>query len=168
MATSIPSTSITKFQLTSAPTGWTKITSYNDYAIRVTTGVTSTGGTRNFSAVFANQSPTAAGTMGGLSLAIQPTVAGNPSHSHPTLNNISSVTPGGPGASPLITLLTIGSPVNTPGQTTFPANVQPAGQGAGHSHPITVPAPILTGPTPLTASADFTIRYLDMIIAQRN
>jgi hypothetical protein len=168
MATSIPSTSITKFQLTSAPTGWTKITSYNDYAIRVTTGVTSTGGSRNFSVVFADQSPTAGGSLGGVSLAIQPTVAGNPSHSHPTLNNVNAVSTGGPASGPPITLLTVGSPVNTPGQTSFPANVQPAGQGAGHSHPITVPAPVSTGPTALTASANFAIRYLDMIIAQRN
>lgn len=40
------------FQQTSAPLGWTKDTSFNDYAPRIVTGSVTSGGTSNFSTVF--------------------------------------------------------------------------------------------------------------------
>lgn len=62
------------FAQTSAPTGWTKSTSYNDYALRVVSGTASTGGSVNFTTAFAN------GSTGAYTLA----TADIPSHAHYT------------------------------------------------------------------------------------
>jgi hypothetical protein len=66
------------FQQTSAPTGWTKVTSYNDYAMRVVSGSTSTGGSVAFSTAFASQA--ISGTVGSTTLS----TAQMPSHQHST------------------------------------------------------------------------------------
>lgn len=53
-AAAFPSGTIMMFRQTAAPTSWTKDTSnYNDHAIRVVTGTPSSGGSLNFSTVFA-------------------------------------------------------------------------------------------------------------------
>lgn len=43
------------FQQTSPPTGWSKNTTYNDYALRLVTGTISTGGSTAFTSVFASR-----------------------------------------------------------------------------------------------------------------
>lgn len=43
------------FQQTTAPTGWTKVTTYNDYALRVVSGAASTGGSVAFTTAFSSQ-----------------------------------------------------------------------------------------------------------------
>lgn len=47
-----PSTTASIFQQTAAPTGWTKGTNLDDYALRLVTGTASTGGSTVFSSVF--------------------------------------------------------------------------------------------------------------------
>ena len=47
----VPSGTHMLFQQTAAPTGWTKITTFNDAAIRVVSGTAGSGGTNTFSAV---------------------------------------------------------------------------------------------------------------------
>lgn len=42
------------FQQTSAPTGWTKITTYNDYALRITNGLVTTYTGGGFTSIFSN------------------------------------------------------------------------------------------------------------------
>jgi len=56
-----PAGTLMLFQQTSAPTGWTKITSHNDKALRVVSGTASTGGSVAFETAFASQ--TVAGTI---------------------------------------------------------------------------------------------------------
>jgi hypothetical protein len=51
------------FQQTSAPTGWTKITTHNNKALRVVSGNAGSGGTTGFTSVFASRTP--AGTVSG-------------------------------------------------------------------------------------------------------
>ena len=51
-----PSGTALLFQQTAAPTGWTKVTTYNDYALRVVNGTVGTGGSVAFSAAFASKS----------------------------------------------------------------------------------------------------------------
>lgn len=46
------------FQQTSAPTGWTKITTFNDVALRLVSGTASSGGTTVFSTVFGTSKTT--------------------------------------------------------------------------------------------------------------
>jgi hypothetical protein len=66
------------FQQTSAPTGWTKVTLYNDYALRIVSGSTSTGGSVAFTTAFASQA--VSGTVGSTTL----TESQIPSHRHST------------------------------------------------------------------------------------
>lgn len=51
----IPAGTIMLFQQTTAPTGWTKLTSFNDRALRVVSGTASTGGSISFSASMASR-----------------------------------------------------------------------------------------------------------------
>jgi len=51
----IPSGTKMLFQQTSAPTGWTKVTSSNDVALRVVSGTVGSGGTVAFHTAFASQ-----------------------------------------------------------------------------------------------------------------
>jgi hypothetical protein len=52
------------FAQTTAPTGWTKdTTNYNNHALRVVTGSASTGGTVDFTAAFASQTPSGTVTV---------------------------------------------------------------------------------------------------------
>jgi hypothetical protein len=66
----------TVFAQTAAPTGWTKLLTNNDSALRVVTGAASTGGSVAFSTAFASQA--VSGTPGGTTLA----TAQIPSHTH--------------------------------------------------------------------------------------
>ena len=60
------------FQQSTAPTGWTKDTNYNDHAIRVVTGTASSGGTNAFSTLDATASGTintsVTGSVGGTAI----------------------------------------------------------------------------------------------------
>ena len=49
------------FQQTAAPTGWTKVTSSNDVALRVVSGTVGSGGSVAFETAFASHTPTAYG-----------------------------------------------------------------------------------------------------------
>jgi len=62
------------FQQTAAPTGWTKVTTYNDYALRIVSGSASTGGSVAFSTAFASGLSAGATTL---------STAQMPSHTHP-------------------------------------------------------------------------------------
>lgn len=53
-----PSATRMPFIQTSAPTGWTKITTYNDYALRLVSGSVSTGGSTAFTSVFTSRTLT--------------------------------------------------------------------------------------------------------------
>lgn len=50
-----PASTVMLFRQTSAPTGWTKGTLYDDYALRLVTGSASTGGSTAFTSVFASR-----------------------------------------------------------------------------------------------------------------
>lgn len=71
---SFPSGTIMLFVQTSAPTGWTKVTTFNDAALRVVNGTVGSGGATNFSTIF--------GSGGVASNSIALTTAQMPSHSH--------------------------------------------------------------------------------------
>lgn len=61
------------FAQTSAPTGWTKLTNLNDYALRVVSGAASTGGSVAFTTAFAASRTSDATTLSTSQI---------PSHSH--------------------------------------------------------------------------------------
>ena len=68
----------TVFYQASAPVGWTQVTTHNNKALRVVSGVgAGSGGSVAFTTAFASQTP--AGTVGGTAL----TAAQLPAHNHP-------------------------------------------------------------------------------------
>lgn len=108
----VPSGTYMLFGQTAAPTGWTKITTNNNAALRVVSGSASTGGTVDFTTAFAsqavsgtvgttgsttatNQNTTATGTVGTTgSTTVTGTVGGTtlstaqmPSHNHPGIDS---------------------------------------------------------------------------------
>ena len=88
-ASPIPATTVMLFYQSAAPTGWTQVTSLNDYDLRLVSGTGgTTGGTTAYSTVFANQAPTTGATT--LS------TAQIPSHTHTVF--LASNAPGGGNA----------------------------------------------------------------------
>lgn len=80
-----PKDTVMLFAQSTAPTGWTKLTTHNDAALRVTSGSVSNGGTVSFTTAFKSQVPvgsisttTITGSIGGTSL----TVSNLPPHYH--------------------------------------------------------------------------------------
>jgi hypothetical protein len=81
------------FQQTTAPTGWTKVTTYDNYALRIVSGSVSTGGSVAFTTAFASQTPsgtvsttntatTATGTLSGSVDGTAISTAQMPAHNH--------------------------------------------------------------------------------------
>jgi hypothetical protein len=169
---SIPSTSITKFVQATAPSNWTKVTTYNDYMLRVVSGSPGTGGSSAFSTVFSTRSTS--GTRNISSLTANPTSATSPSHTHPNgspsltrppwyPNPTYSVLFNNPTTSP-----TPAPIISWPGSTTG-GSTNSSGSGNGHTHTITTPS-TLSNPATITTplSLNFAINYVDVILAQRN
>lgn len=71
-----PAGTVMLFAQTTAPTGWTKVTTYDNAALRVVSGTAGSGGTVNFTAAFASQA--VSGTVGNTTL----TVDQIPAHTH--------------------------------------------------------------------------------------
>ena len=128
------------FNQTAAPTGWTKVTSSNDVALRLVSGTVGTGGTVAFETAFASQTiPTHSISE-----------AEMPSHQHRVIDTAhgnefytQTGTPGGSKA--------FGS-----GQYTQPNiagyNTGSKGSGTAHGH----------------GSVDLNVSYVDVIIATKD
>lgn len=87
-----PSGTALLFQQTTAPTGWTKITTYNNYALRVVSGTVTTGGTVAFTTAFASQTPAGSVAVSGGSVsATTLTSTQIPSHTHNYSGNTGTV-----------------------------------------------------------------------------
>ena len=144
-----PSGTAMLFQQTSAPTGWTKSTTYNDYAIRIVNGTASTGGSVNFSTAFASQAVTGSNSGGAVSASSLST-AQLASHSHSfTVFSASTCYPwcvAATGYQP--------APYGT-------AGTSGAGSGSSHSHGF-------TNPTFTGTAINLSVKYVDHIIATKN
>lgn len=126
-----PSGTIMLFQQTTAPSGWTKLTTgiYDNAALRVTTGTVGSGGSETFTSVF-----TSGKTSDGHAL----TIAEMPPHAHST-----DVVRG---------VLQSNASTNTNEGVWGTGSTGSAGGGAAHSHGL---------PT-------FAVKYVDLIVAQKN
>ena len=146
------------FQQSAAPIGWTKITKYDNTALRLVGGnVTANVSDQDFTVVFAKRTFT--GTVGDTSL----TVAQMPKHSHPVTD---------PGHNHSLTFSPIkdGGPIiagrDGPGHwmgsgggvSSAKSNVTIASNGAGKTHDHSFTA----------AKEDFSVNYVDVIIAKRD
>ena len=135
------------FQQTAAPTGWTKVTTYNDYAIRIVSGTASTGGTVAFTTAFASKSVSGTNSSGAVS-ATSLSTAQLASHTHSVLasQGCGGGNPGYPNRN-----YCQGSPFCTTA----------AGSGSSHTHGFTQPT--FTG-----TAINLAVQYVDHIIATKN
>lgn len=154
----IPTGSNTIFQQTNAPTGWTKITTYNDYAIRLVTGTAGNVSSSSFSTVFASTTPTgniaSPGTTGAFTLTNNELAP----HTHTLTTNPAKVSPAGKNGPGPAGAFSLGGPSTGPY-----ANTGSTGGGLSHTHPITITSPSFTG-----TAINLAINYVDVILAQRN
>jgi hypothetical protein len=159
----IPQSSVAVFYQSSAPTGWTKVTTHNDKALRVVSGtgggfgyggVSGAGGV-TFSSAFPSNlknlsipiSITAniAGTVGNTTLSVSQI----PDHTHDSLTGGTSSASSG------------GSSFRTPGNTATGGVVSPGGTGGSHNHPWSGSVGITST---ATGSLDLRVQYIDVII----
>ena len=135
------------FQQTAAPTGWTKVTSSNDVALRVVSGTVGSGGSVAFETAFASHTPSQSSSASVSSH----TLAANelPAHFHDI--HVDSSLPSHTG----------GAIVAGPGAATNAKTTLSSGNmgGAGHTH----------GMTQATYSAiNLDVSFVDVIIATKD
>lgn len=149
---------VTVFNQTNAPTGWTKDASnYNNSALRIVTGSASTGGSVDFTTAFASQS-----VSGSISITSITASAGNttlttpqiPSHTHPNSRNA-------PPTSPSADLGVQAGPFHSgPG-----GNTGDQGGGGSHDHPFS----FSSGSGTFSGNAiNLAVKYIDLIRATKN
>jgi len=139
------------FQQTSAPTGWTKLTTHNNKALRVVSGTASTGGSTAFTSVFASRTPTGSVSGTNTSGSVNSTtltIANMPSHSH-------SYNTSGAGSPGLVAASSSATPVSS----------SSTGGGGSHNHGFTQPSwsGSFSG-----AVMDFAVAYVDVIFASKD
>ena len=147
-----PAGTVILFYQSAAPTGWTQVTTLNDYDLRLVSGTGgTTGGTTAYSTVFANQTPTFTGSIGTLaSGATTLSTAQMPGHTH-------SVTAVGGGANSFVNM---GCGSMSGGASTLTTDA--AGGGGSHSH-------ALTGtPSGTVSAVTLNVRYANIIICSKN
>jgi hypothetical protein len=133
------------FQQTAAPTGWTKVTTYNNYALRIVSGTASTGGTVAFTTAFASQS--VAGTVGNTTL----TTTTMPSHTHGwTITRYDYAWSGVGGRDG------VAAGTTTSGSDTLNNPTGSNGSDGAHNHSFTGTA------------INLAVQYVDTIIATKN
>ena len=139
------------FNQTNAPTGWTKSTSVDDAAFRLVSGSVSSGGSVNFTTAFASQTPTGSISISSISGSAGATTLSTPqipSHSH-------TITGGGYN----------GDSVQTERTGVSTATTNNTGGGGSHTHPFS----FNSGSATFTGNAiDLAVKYVDLIIAQKN
>lgn len=159
MAASISTNSISLFRNAAAQPGWTKLTTFNEYMLRVVNGTASSVAASPFSTVFANStisgSVTLSGTVGNVTLQADQIIK----HTHPVNGRYLSPTP---------TRVSTATPTNVIAisQTTTSAstyNSPATGGGGAHTHSLANVSVGFTG-----GSIDFSVKYVDVIVAQRN
>jgi len=153
-ASPIPSGTVLLFYQAAAPSGWTQVTTLNDYDLRLVSGTGgTTGGTTAYSTVFTNQTPSFTGAIGTLNGgATTLSTSQMPSHNHQVFHNA-----GASGSSTLATGLVL-SCGNVSGQdyTGF------EGGGGSHTHSVT------GTPGGTVGAVTLNVRYANIIICSKN
>lgn len=150
----LPSGTVSLYYQASAPTGWTQITSLNDYDLRLVSGAGgTTGGTTAYSTVFTNQTPTISG--GALSGSIGATTLSTsqmPSHAHSTSILVGNSTDAGGN---------IYSAANSTTFNTYGTDSQ--GGGGSHTHSFSGSVSTIT-----SSAITLNVRYANIIICSKN
>ena len=165
MALVIESGSRTIMKMTTPPTGWTKDTTYDNYALRVTTGsvINRTTG-ESFSTVFKNYNSIGVPAPGLSYSAVDATVIDNAAmttHNHTTITHPTALVTRRPGAG-----VTSGAKTPAGAPVTFSNN---PGGGGSHTHPIgTVAVTGSINQSGVNSEINLNIKYVDTIIAVRS
>jgi hypothetical protein len=158
----LPSGTVSLYYQSSAPTGWTQVTSLNDYDLRlVSSGGGTTGGTTAYSTVFANQTPTISGGVSATTLS----TAQLANHNHP-LNysnndgdvsfNVATINSFGNRAASGCSTMTYMTGSSADGTKSGPINA--AGSGGSHTHGLSATLSAIT----------LNVRYANIIICSKN
>jgi|LakMenE01Jun11ns_1017448.scaffolds.fasta_scaffold9435815_2 hypothetical protein len=139
---------IAVFGQSTAPTGFTKLTTHNNKALRIVSGTASAGGTLPFTTVFTSQTP----TVTGLSLdSTTITIPTMPGHTHivqgATLNTCSYPVP-----------CVYYAAWNHLPPGVLSTSSSGIGGGLGHTHASTT----------ISAAVPLGVNYVDIILAQKN
>lgn len=192
----IPSGSITAFENGNAPTSWTKVTSYNNYTLRIVNGSVSTLATNNFTTTLTSRSDTVSVTANTSGFLIGPGSAGNglfvntspsslpvstfaaglaglPLHVHDyTSNSVNQRLRIGPY--PQGQIFGADTTGSTGGNTQHSHSAVPTSQynsAHNHSFPTTThthPASESQHPHSGSLSSDFRVYYRDIILASKD
>jgi hypothetical protein len=130
------------FRQTAAPTGWTKVLTGNDSALRVVTGTASTGGSVAFTTAFASKAVTGTNAASG---AYTLATADIPAHSHVYKGGTSSA----------------GSSFPFMHQSDQPLSPSTLNTGGGGSHSHSAAA--FTG-----TAINLAVTYIDVIVATKD
>lgn len=159
----IPQSSVAVFYQSSAPTGWTQITTHNDKALRVVSGTgggfghggTSGAGGVTFTSAFPSSNTTfsvpisvtapVSGTVGDTTLSTSQI----PDHTHNSLTGGTSTASGG------------SSSFRVPGSNNTGGVVSPTGTGGSHNHPWSGSVTITTTGS---GELDLSVQYIDVIV----
>jgi len=133
------------FGQTTAPTGWTKITTDDDAALRIVSGTVGSGGSSGLSTALAT--PSVTGTITGSTGAHTLTIAEMPSHNHTFAGN----TAGGAGGTVVVSYAPTSQITKTTDST---------GGGGSHSHSLSA---TFSGGT-----AAINVKYVDAIMASKD
>jgi hypothetical protein len=150
------------FQQTTAPLSWTKDTTHNNKALRVVTGTAGSGGTTAFTTVFASRTPAGSisvsgSNSGGSVQNAALSTAQLPAHGHRITDWLTNLGGSANWTPNMVNAANINSAVNT----------RNAGSGGQHSHSYTVPS--WSGSATFSGTAlDFSVQYVDIIIASKN
>ena len=126
------------FQQTAAPTGWTKVTTFDQAALRIVSGTASSGGSVDFTTAFTSQ--TAGGTVGSTTL----TESQIPSHTHNAGSTQNAAINSGKGSGPFRAQ-----------DASAPATSATGGSGS-HTHGFT------------GIAINLAVKYVDAIIASKD
>ena len=160
----IPAGTVMLFQQTSAPTGFTKITTQNNKALRVVSGSASTGGSNSFTNSL-NSSKTVSGTTGGTAVTITGSVGSHtltineiPAHTH-------TVNEGSTSGTASSALYSSGDDMTTIVDRT--QTTSSTGGGQGHTHNVGS----LAGSShthSFSSSFNLDVQYVDVILASKD
>jgi hypothetical protein len=172
------------FQQTSAPTGWTKSTTHNDKALRLTSGTVGTGGSVAFTTAMGTPSGSVSGVpgnnfavaAGNLAVSMSGSISNTtlsttqiPSHAHSfTTKQGSNSSSANPNAN-----AGFQNPINS---LSTNANTGNAGGGGAHNHAHNLSGsmsgnPAISGAVTvgnLAVASTINVQYVDFIIANKD